>query len=153
MAQYLSNEGLLYGVIRRGKNIMATRLKFHGAMYWGGLDITFNAEYNPEFNLREGHWSEGINRTSSVYLDVMQSMYFDAYQVMDEKHYAVVDYEKNKEDRFFSPRRDVELQLQSTVENYGKRYYMSHFLAALLKTDFLERPDIDMPDYTHRNLG
>lgn len=153
MAQYLSNEGLLYGVIRRGKHIMQTRQDFHAAIYFGGLDITFGDDYNVEFNIKDSYWSRRINRNSSVYLDVMQSMYFDAYQVLGEKHYSVVHYYKEEKDRHFTPREDVELTLKSIAQMYGMTYYMSQFLVALLKTDFLERPDIELPEYTYRNLG
>lgn len=152
MAQYLSTEGLLYGVIRRGKHIMETRQNFHAAIYLGGLDITFDDDYNFEFNVKDSHWSQRVDRNSSVYLDVMQSMYFDAYQVLGEKYYAVKHYYEDPKDRHFTPRQDVEMMLTSLVQLYGKTYYMSQFLNALLKTDFLERPDIEMPEYAHRNL-
>lgn len=153
MAQYLSNEGLIYGVIRRGKHIMETRQGFHAAIYLGGLDITFGDDYNFEFNIKDSYWSQRIDRNSSVYVDVMQSMYFDAYQVLVEKHYSVVHYYEDPKNRHFTPREDVEMTLTSITQRYGTTYYMSQFLIALLRTDFLERPDIELPEYVHRNLG
>ncbi len=150
MAQYLSNEGLVYGVIRRGKDITRTRSRMKTALYVQALTITFDDDFNPTFDLADSHWTKDIDRTKASYLDVMQSMYFDAYEFLVEKIFYYEGYNPD-EDRL-TPREDLELMLKSLTQRYGNIYYMSQFLAALLKTDFTERKGLKKPEYTYRNL-